>query len=273
MIALFGLSSLPKELIQQYDRIYLLQCFVRGFKYYKGPELLESMHEGAMLELVREPGNSYDSNAIALHFNGHKIGFLPAEENKYLSKILDAGLLELLAEITHLNPDAATWENVHVAVYALKESGSSDLPEYLTTLESPQYFTLNHRGDKISRINTNKAVIEFTPEDFKSRLDQNQTLEKNQFITDNFDSENEFEIAVTQHRFIIDEEQLPADLKSDIIKYPVEEGIISIDHVMDKKGYIVANMNRLSELGERISGFERKLNTKGDFLYEAKFTK
>lgn len=75
--------------------------FVAGLKYYKGPRLLNNMKEGDMLEMVREPGNPYDTNAIALHWNRHKIGFEPAASNDILAKLLDADALELHAEITH----------------------------------------------------------------------------------------------------------------------------------------------------------------------------
>ncbi len=67
LISLFGISVLPAVMVDHYRKVYLLQCFVKGFKYYEGPKLLDEMHAGAMLELVREKENPYDSNAIA-HF-------------------------------------------------------------------------------------------------------------------------------------------------------------------------------------------------------------
>lgn len=37
----------------------------------------------------REPDNKYDSRAIALYFEGEKIGFIPREDNVILSGFLD----------------------------------------------------------------------------------------------------------------------------------------------------------------------------------------
>lgn len=141
--------------IKQYDKFYLLQSFVRGFRYYEGPKLLEEMKEGDMLELVREPQNEYDMNAIALHYNQQKIGYVPAESNEILSKLLDIGLIDLMAEITHLKKEAAAWENVAVAIYVLKEKTGSDIlsgeAQELTTLETPEYYSIKNKGERITR--------------------------------------------------------------------------------------------------------------------------
>lgn len=141
--------------IKQYDKFYLLQNFVRGFRYYKGPELLDEMKEGDMLELVREPENEYDQFAIALHFNKEKIGFVPAESNEILSKLLDIGLVELTAEITHLKKEAAAWENVAVAIYVLKEKEPGETmsieAQKHTVLETPEYYSVKNTGQKVTR--------------------------------------------------------------------------------------------------------------------------
>src|SRR3954469_9287365 len=103
------------------------------------------MNEGEMLELVREPQNEHDENAIALHWNGHMIGYIPREENRILSRLMDIGTPELMAEITHIQPQARTWENVHIAVLILKERPRGDykkIPADLRSLETPKYFTL-----------------------------------------------------------------------------------------------------------------------------------
>jgi len=141
--------------IKQYDKFYLLQSFIRGFRYYEGPNLLDKMKEGDMLELVREPRNEHDASAIALHYNKEKIGYVPAESNEILSKLLDIGLIDLMAEITHLKREAAAWENVAVAIYVLKEkTGTETLSveaHELTVLETPEYYSIKNEEAKITR--------------------------------------------------------------------------------------------------------------------------
>jgi hypothetical protein len=155
MGGILGLALLPKNMTaRQFQRIYLLQSFVKGFRFYDGPNLLNKMHENDMLELVREPDNEYDNCAIALYFDKTKIGYLPKEDNEILSKLMDADVIQLQAEITHLKPEAKAWENVHVAVYVLKEL-HEPLPEnaaYLTVLETPHYHSLKISKDRIVNI-------------------------------------------------------------------------------------------------------------------------
>jgi hypothetical protein len=151
-----GVSALPKEWIVTYDKFYLLQCFIAGFRYYEGMELLNDMKEGDMLELVREPENEYDANAIALHWNNRKVGFIPAMHNETIAKLLDAEALKMHVEITHLKHEAQAWENVAVAVYFLKERAPFEtIPagaQYLTMLETPRYYSVKRGHDQIQRI-------------------------------------------------------------------------------------------------------------------------
>jgi hypothetical protein len=145
-----GMATIPSAVLamaKQYQRIYLMQDFVRGFKYYQGPKLLKELEAGAILQLVREPKNKYDEFAIALHYDNKKIGFVPMESNEMLAKILDAGLLQLHAEIQAVEPNAKTWENLAFTIYALRES-NEPLPEdaqYLLQVENPEYATVSSK--------------------------------------------------------------------------------------------------------------------------------
>lgn len=143
----FAIGRLPVSITKDFRKIYLLQSFVAGFQYYEGVPLLSGMKEGDLLELVREPGNKYDSCAIALHWQGKKIGFIPAAINEMLSYLLDAEALSLFAVITHLEKNAQPWENVAIAVYFVQEV-NKELPahaSYLTRIEAPHYRTLKHK--------------------------------------------------------------------------------------------------------------------------------
>jgi len=148
---LLGLQFLPEfakgAAVKHYTKYYLYQSFVRGFRFHKGPALLGKMKTADALQLVREPHNPHDDCAVALHWNEQMIGYLPAEDNEILSRLLDIGTPELMAEITHLEPEAKAWENVAIAVYVLKEKGSdetatADGAAYLTILSTPEYYTL-----------------------------------------------------------------------------------------------------------------------------------
>lgn len=145
LIASIAIGKLPVSLTKDFRKIYLLHCFVAGFRHYEGMQLLNDMKEGDLLELVREPENKYDASAIALHLQGRKIGFIPASVNEMLSLLLDSNALSLFAVITHLEKNTQPWENVAIAVYFIQEV-NKELPahaSYLTRIEAPHYRTLH----------------------------------------------------------------------------------------------------------------------------------
>ncbi len=147
LLGSLAIGKLPVALTKNFRKIYLLQCFVAGFRFHKGMQLLAEMKEGDLLELVREPVNEHDDCAVALHWREQKIGYIPATTNEMLSYLLDANALSLFAVITHLQQDAQPWENVAVAIYFIQEA-DKDLPAhagYLTRIEAPHYRTLNRK--------------------------------------------------------------------------------------------------------------------------------
>lgn len=117
---------------------------------------LAQMKEGEMLRMKREPENMYDDRAIALLWKDLHIGYIPHRYNKVLARLIDTQALDLHAEITHLESAAATWENVHVAIYFLKErSLTASVPEsaqYLTVLSTPDYTSIRNSENMISRV-------------------------------------------------------------------------------------------------------------------------
>jgi HIRAN domain len=170
LLASIAIGKLPVSETKDFRKIYLLQCFLAGFRYYEGMRLLNEMKEGDLLALVREPDNAHDSCAIALHWQGKKIGYIPSAINEMLSYLLDAEALSLFAVITHLEHHSQPWENVAIAVYFVQEV-NKDLPahaSYLTRIEAPHYRTLhkewreienevNHGWDEL--FETDKRVI------------------------------------------------------------------------------------------------------------------
>ncbi|HVY73619.1 MAG TPA: HIRAN domain-containing protein [Puia sp.] len=166
LLASAAMGKLPLSLTKKFRKIYLLQCFVAGFRHYEGMQLLDQMKEDDLLELVREPANEHDVFAIALHWQGKKIGFLPAAVNETLSHLLDADALPLFAAITHLEKKSKPWETVAVAVYFIQEENKM-LPAhagYLTRIEAPHYRTLNRKKEEaeISRQPTVEALFDNT---------------------------------------------------------------------------------------------------------------
>lgn len=280
LISTFGFAVLPEKMITHYKRIYLLQSFIRGFRFYEGPQLLERMKEGNLLELVRERKNPHDACAIALHFNNHKIGYIPRENNELLSRLLDADVIEMTAEITHLKPEAAAWENIYIAVYILKNMKNTAFPKhaaYLTSLDSPRYHTIKYQSDRISRIsyhnqdhaNDTQTDYQMDGEAFYAALAENSDSDEiYTVIHTGFLDTHAMEDAVSNNEIIIDREKLPEDLKADMITRPLDNLSIELNDAFDEKGYVVANINRLATLSSRIKRFTEVFDKSGNRFFE-----
>ncbi|MBC8046195.1 MAG: HIRAN domain-containing protein [Fimbriimonadaceae bacterium] len=248
-------------MVEQYKKIYLLQCFIKGFQYYNGPGLLNEMHKGGMLELVRERNNEHDANAIAIHFNEQKIGFIPAAENHVLSKIMDTEILELQAEFTHIEKSAATWENVHIAVYVLKRTNDPlpDQAAYTEQLITPTYLTLGYINEHVMRIKRDKENTE--AQQVHVLVDFTKTAEKI------------LKRKMQQHEeiFVVNKNRIPEKYRNDSLLHTLNNAEITLDKYFDEEGYIVASVDRLSQLDSEIKTIVIRKTTNGKDVFEALF--
>ncbi|MDR1981383.1 MAG: HIRAN domain-containing protein [Tannerellaceae bacterium] len=91
---------------------------IAGFTYYEGPIVFTQLKVGASLQLVAEPENKFDPNAVAIYFGEEKIGFISREKNELFSLFFEQGYKNIFeAYINRLSPDAYPERQVGVAVY------------------------------------------------------------------------------------------------------------------------------------------------------------
>lgn len=267
LIGFYGLSAFSVDLAVEYQKIYLLQFFVRGFQYYEGPDIIRQINREGLVDLVREPDNLYDENAIAIYFEGHKIGYVPRETNLVLSNILDADLLDLQAEITFVEPDAATWEQISVAIYALKEK-TKDLPEHLTTIETPEYYTIKKDEDTYQRIYDNSSEDVMNAEDFFTVLLANSeddgVFDLMQSI---FENEQDMNAAIEQRRLVVDKNKVSSeDLRE--FSEKINEQILELENVFKEDGYVVVNVNKIAQIPSRIENIVKITDEQGRAFFE-----
>jgi hypothetical protein len=62
-----------------------------GFRHYDGGEVLRDLKPGDRLELVREPDNPYDPNAVRVEWRGVKLGYVPRRDNAAVARQMDHG--------------------------------------------------------------------------------------------------------------------------------------------------------------------------------------
>lgn len=61
-----------------------------GQKFKGLDAMLHDFNSGAPVVLVREPGNQYDANAVAVYIDGKAVGYLPKTDNAPIAKMIDA---------------------------------------------------------------------------------------------------------------------------------------------------------------------------------------
>ena len=87
-----------------------------GFRYHAAGEVWRELRVGDPLELVREPDNLHDPNAVAVLWRGRKLGYVPRRENAALAWGLDRGT-PLRARISALAESANPARRVRFDVY------------------------------------------------------------------------------------------------------------------------------------------------------------
>lgn len=104
--------------------IFMYDAFVRGFRYHEGPQVIQRIQEHDDLDLVRERDNAHDPDAVAVYWQGHKLGYLPMGENRSVANLIDHGLL-LAAYVLYTAPELPPWEQCFVGVELLLPANPS----------------------------------------------------------------------------------------------------------------------------------------------------
>lgn len=71
------------------DPNVVLETYLAGYSNYQNEHLDEVLLPGTILTLIREPDNVHDSKAVALYFEGNKVGYIPRFINETIARFLD----------------------------------------------------------------------------------------------------------------------------------------------------------------------------------------
>jgi hypothetical protein len=84
---------LPFLVLGEQPRVQLLvqSSPLAGYRYGEGAQVWPLLREGDALELVPEPGNAHDANAVRVEWRGRKLGYVPRRENAALAWGLERG--------------------------------------------------------------------------------------------------------------------------------------------------------------------------------------
>lgn len=88
-------------------RLLVQSSPLAGFRYHEAASVWKELQVGDRLDLVREPANPHDANAVRVEWRGRQLGYVPRSENAALAWAMDRGepvgaRISLLRE--HRNP-------------------------------------------------------------------------------------------------------------------------------------------------------------------------
>lgn len=91
VIALTALLAMPCT--RAAEAVIIVQRSpLAGFRHYAGGEVLRELKPGDRLELVREPANPYDANAVRVEWRGVTLGYVPRRDNAAVARQMDRGV-------------------------------------------------------------------------------------------------------------------------------------------------------------------------------------
>lgn len=115
-----GLASggliLPGKLLSS-KSIKIYDNYVRGMQHYAYFKIKKELKIGDIITLRRDAENIYDSFAIEVLYENHKLGYIAAYENIVLANMMDSGV-ELKSLISQINPKRSILEALAIEVYA-----------------------------------------------------------------------------------------------------------------------------------------------------------
>lgn len=97
-------------------RLIVQSSPLAGAQFYGIRELSAGMKVGDALELVREPDNAHDINAVRVLWRGHMLGYVPRRENAHVARQLDRGA-PVAARVVKLTEHRNPWLRMAFEVY------------------------------------------------------------------------------------------------------------------------------------------------------------
>ena len=96
--------------------------YIAGFTFWDGCMAFSQLKVGKPLKLVREEDNKFDPCAVAIYYEGYKLGFVPRGDNQLICQFLDLGYTEIFdVRVQRISPEAHPEKQVSVVVF-LKEA-------------------------------------------------------------------------------------------------------------------------------------------------------
>lgn len=89
--------------------------YIAGAQYHDLPSIVKDLSVNMTFDLIPEPENKYDHNAVKIMFHDKFLGYVPRKFSAEISANLEAGA-ELLCESVEVSTGAKPWEMCKVEI-------------------------------------------------------------------------------------------------------------------------------------------------------------
>jgi len=107
-------------------RLLVQSSPLAGIQFYTAGEWWAEMQVDDRLQLIREPDNRHDANAIRVEWKGHKLGYVPRRENQAVAQEMDRGA-RLEASISKLQRHRSPWQRLKMDIYVVSPNADAAL--------------------------------------------------------------------------------------------------------------------------------------------------
>lgn len=109
------------------ERRHFTNFDIAGFTYWEGPMVFKELTIGTELYLKQEGDNKFDPYAVAIYYKEHKLGFIPRNMNKEISKLCEQGYANIFeVRINRISPSDNPEDQIGVIIYLKHASISSN---------------------------------------------------------------------------------------------------------------------------------------------------
>lgn len=92
LLLILALLLAPSAHTQRTEaRLVLQSSLAAGLRHHQAKAVWDHLRVGDDLNLVREPHNPHDPNAVRIEWQGHMLGYLPRTDNEAVARQLDRG--------------------------------------------------------------------------------------------------------------------------------------------------------------------------------------